>query len=1199
MKIKEILSIEIPDEIQNVIDVQNLNEDAIESEISEYIVTEKLAGHFSTLIGVYDSIQKETGIWTSGFYGSGKSYFAKMFGNLLENRIIKGTNFSDRFISRIQGLSDASLIENDVKSLSKHNTKVVYLDIGKKGTDVRNGLSYTLFKSFLKSLDFSTDKFGYMEFYLFLDGEYETFKEGVKKLNGKEWAEVQKNRMAVPNIVYNVIETIFPEKYNQDSIKRLEDTINSFSPELLAEELKKYIEKSGIDRIVFIMDEVSEAISLGKIDLLDLQGVQESLSSIGSGKVWTIACAQEKLEAVIKNSNVDQNELNKVQDRFKTRVHLSSEEVNEIIEKRLLKKTPDGITYLQNFYSDSEGIISEMTNLQNSTVRTKTEDVQEFSECYPFHRYQFTLMANFLFKINKKVKSGGTERGMVIAFHGVMKRIKDNNAINFVSAWQLNEEGQKNPDSDLIRKYDKAKKEYSNSNFDFDGSHILKVINFLNESIEVDATIDNITKNLISDISSYYEIKPEVEKAIKYLENKNLIINKQGKYSISSDVETKLLEDKTKKFIQTHVRKRFINDKLKDLSFLNRFTKAINYKGNQFNIAFEDEDENDIFGSKNAYIKLGLTNILNIEDKDDFIETQKFKLQNKKDTILLVPSIEHLEQINNMVIDILQYKEMEENYASDSDERVKNVIIDFHKNRQEKEKTIGILLEKAYSNGILIQGYNEKNITEDNCSNLINDSLQEAVSNTFTDLLPSFLDEDLSKRVLKQHDETKLKSMFSDPEFAFFDSSGNFIGNNLKVIEELTNFCSSYKQGSEIEEKFTAPPFGWTYGTINVPLSVLLRAGNLKVKTDGIEIFDYKEENERILKVFENSTKFKKSLFQIISENLEPIQKQQIVENLNKIKAKDIIRASFNTHTNDIALITVLKDVIYKQYEKYQGIQELIKDFEELKNRVTPEIIVLQDFNLTIDDSNFKDIAQKYLSDVDKYNNAVELVQDLVNFCDQKLEKVKQMMEFVSKVKQQFEKADIIATEMDNLSEKWNENLKSDPSENYPVLNETHQKIRDEYYSAFNDLHVHVTEHYKEIKTLAYEIIKESEKRSKTLNLDIINQAQIILQEADKNICADLSISKQIECDNCRRTLYEVLMQKQLASGKKKEIKDLRFKIRDKVFVDPPHDYPKEIVTIPSGELSLESYKTFLMKEVERLEDIRNKFTMFSFMKEN
>ena len=477
--------------------------------------------------------------------------------------------------------------------------------------------------------------------------------------------------------------------------------------------------------------------------------------------------------------------------------------------------------------------------------------------------------------------------------------------------------------------------------------------------------------------------------------------------------------------------------------------------------------------------------------------------------------------------------------------------------------------------------------------------MQEAASNTFTDLLPSFLDEDLSKRVLKQHDETKLKSMFSDPEFAFFDSSGNFIGNNLKVIEELTNFCFSYKQGSEIEEKFTAPPFGWTYGTINVPLSVLLRAGNLKVKTDGIEIFDYKEDNERILKVFENSTKFKKSLFQIISENLEPIQKQQIVENLNKIKAKDIIRASFNTHTNDIALITVLKDVMYKQYEKYQGIQELIKDFEELKNRVTPEIIVLQDFNLTIDDSNFKDIAQKYLSDVDKYNNAVELVQDLVNFCDQKLEKVKQMMEFVLKVKQQFEKAGIIATEMDNLSEKWNENLKSDPSENYPVLNETHQKIRDEYYSAFNDLHVQVTEHYKEIKKLAYEIIKESEERSKTLNFEIINQAQIILQEADKNICADLSIVKQIECDNCRRTLYEVLMQKQLASGKKKEIKDLRFKIHDEVFVDPPPDYPKEIVTIPTGELSLESYKTFLMKEVERLEKIRNKYTMFIFMKEN
>lgn len=1196
MKIKETLAIEIPDEIQNVIDVQDLKEEVVESEISEYIVTEKLSKHLSTLIDAYSKTHKETGVWLSGFYGSGKSYFAKVFGQLLENNIIKGTFFVDRFAGRIQGLDNASILENTVRGLSKYKTKLVYLDIGKKGTDVKSGLSYTLFKSFLKSLGFSTDKFGYMEFYLYLDGEYDIFKEAVKKIKGNDWDEIRKNRMAVPKIVADVLKTSFPDKYNDESLKALEDRINHFNSDFLVEEIQKFLNINKTDRIVFIMDEVSEAINLEKIDFLDLQAVTESLSSIGAGKVWTIACAQEKLDDVIRNSKYGENELSKVQDRFKTRIHLSSEEVNEVIEKRLLKKNTKGHTYLKDFYLKNDGVIAEMTNLQNSTVKTKTENVEEFISCYPFHKFQFTLMANFLFKMNRKAKSGGTERGMIIAFHGVMKSIKEKDAKFFVTAWQLNEQGQKNPDSDLMRKYGRSSSEYANKEFGFDGSHILKVINFLNESFEVDATIDNITKNLIWDISSYYELKPKVEEAIKVLENKNLIISKQGKFSISSDVEAKLLEDKGKKHIQTYQRKSYINTRLKELSFLSGF-KIVNFKGNQFKISFENEDDDEIQGAKGAFIKLGLSNILNIENKDEFIEKQKFSLQSKKKKVLIVPELTHFERINSLVVNILQYKEMEELYASDSDERVKTVITDFRKNRQEEEKTVILLLEKAYTNGILVQGFNEKNITEDNYNTVINESLQEAISNTFTDLLPSSLDEEISKRVLKQHDATKLKSLFSDPEFAFFDSSGNFVGSHLKVIEELTNFCSSYKEGSEIEQKYTAPPYGWTYGTINAALSVLMRAGNLKVKTDGAEIFDYKDDNERVIKVFENSTKFKKSVFKTITKNLDPIQKQQIVENLNRIKAKDIVEISYNTHTNDIALVDVLKKVMSKQHTKYQDIKDRIGAFAELEKKVTPEIMVLLDFNLAIDDSNFKDVAQKYLSDVDKYNKAVGLVRDLDDFCQEKLEKLKQMTDFVSNAKKQFEKAGISFTEIDALSKKWDENIKSDPSENYPLLNEVHQKICDEYFKAYKDPHDQVTKQYNKIKKLSGDLIKEAEKKSKKLNGEIISKAQAILQEAEKNICSDLKITKQVECDKCGRTLSEVLMKKDLAPGREKELEELRFKIRDdsKKEVHPNI----EIVKFPARELSIESYRAFLKKELERIEKIKDKQTKFIIQKED
>ncbi|MDR3628227.1 MAG: hypothetical protein P4L45_15395, partial [Ignavibacteriaceae bacterium] len=336
MLLKDLLEVEIPDEITHVIDVQNTREEIVESEISVYIVTNSLAKNYLTLAQRFNSLEKETGVWLSGFYGSGKSYFAKVFGQLLENRTIKGTPFIERFFARLHGLQDAALIENEIRGLAKkHKTHIVYIDIGKKGVIIQNGLSYTLFKSLLHSLGFMTDKYGFVEFELYLNNDLDNFKKGVESLKGMTWEEVKNNHMMVAPVMKQVFEKSFPGKYTNDSIQRLEDTIKSFSPDLLAELIKNYLKISKTDRLIFIVDEVSESVALRKIDLLDLQGVTESLSSVGAGKVWTFACAQEKLDDVLRNSGSSMNELSKVQDRFKTRLHLSSNDVNEVIEERL------------------------------------------------------------------------------------------------------------------------------------------------------------------------------------------------------------------------------------------------------------------------------------------------------------------------------------------------------------------------------------------------------------------------------------------------------------------------------------------------------------------------------------------------------------------------------------------------------------------------------------------------------------------------------------------------------------------------------------------------------------------------------------------------------------------------------------------------------------------------------------------------
>ena len=56
----------------------------LKEEINEYVVTDKLHRNYEDVIQdlqtAFDDGSKEVGIWVSGFYGSGKSSFAKYLG---------------------------------------------------------------------------------------------------------------------------------------------------------------------------------------------------------------------------------------------------------------------------------------------------------------------------------------------------------------------------------------------------------------------------------------------------------------------------------------------------------------------------------------------------------------------------------------------------------------------------------------------------------------------------------------------------------------------------------------------------------------------------------------------------------------------------------------------------------------------------------------------------------------------------------------------------------------------------------------------------------------------------------------------------------------------------------------------------------------------------------------------------------------
>src|SRR5690606_9560100 len=90
--------------IEEVIKVDQTDEEIIRDEISEYVLTNAIRGHYAGILEAYrEAPNKPTdgvSIWVSGFFGSGKSSFAKMLGLAIANRTVAGESAGERFSQR-------------------------------------------------------------------------------------------------------------------------------------------------------------------------------------------------------------------------------------------------------------------------------------------------------------------------------------------------------------------------------------------------------------------------------------------------------------------------------------------------------------------------------------------------------------------------------------------------------------------------------------------------------------------------------------------------------------------------------------------------------------------------------------------------------------------------------------------------------------------------------------------------------------------------------------------------------------------------------------------------------------------------------------------------------------------------------------------------------------------------------------------
>ena len=1171
MKIKEILTIDLSEDIKNVIDLEDISEKEIQAEIESYIVTDGLAREYADFVDTFTSNILETGVWISGFYGSGKSYFGKLLGYMLSNRTIGGTPARDRIVQRFTGINDEALVKNALSRLDAITSRVVFLDIAKQ--DTSKGLAFTLFRNFLRSLSLPENEHGIFLFQLMLSEGKTAVQDYIFDASGLDWNEIRTSSFKYAK----AIKELYIKKGNSDAdyenlITTIRRDIDQFSAARLREELTNYLQVEKNEKVVFLFDEASEALNQKKFELLDLEGVSESLSSLG-GKVWTIAIAQEKLDDVISNASLSRAQLTKVTDRFKTKIHLEATEVDVIIRNRLLRKSETGIQKLTEHFKKNSGKISDHAAIHGAGI-SKTDNAENYATYYPFYKYQFDLLQNFLFGTKGYASTKVAARGMIITTYDILKQeVQHTDLFHTVTGWHIAKEGQPQPPVRLVSRYDNAERILLEAGSSISGRRLLETINFLTEAEVTPSSLPNITKSFISDPDEQFKVQDDIVKALDLLTEAKVLLDTNKTYRITSDIEQRLLDEMNGFTVQGFVKKKQLVTAYKAANITKSIGKVAD-NGLQFDFYITTDNDDELTTPSLKYLKVKIKSVYNIsDDRSADIDNLKVQHQNDKDLLWMVPENSYFKELDRLIDEVERITYLEQKYNNPNSEEGK-ILISFSTAKGEKQNRIKDLVEDSLLNATAIYLYNTLQLNKDNWQTTLQTQQKQIIQNVYSKRLSSQLSDSVAAAVIKEANNGRLQQYFTGNDFSFFDTQGNFIGENLKVSEEiLYKIRNTFVDGATMEKDLEQPPAGFTFGTIISSVAALMRAGKLIAKYNGAEKFSWRDEG--VASIFSAAREFRKASFKAISKTLIEVEKY--------------IGKKVDYNTNDFELVAAVRDIAKHFADKVTTLRNSEKEFDKLFPKADENAAYLGGFTGAVSEANYIEKAEEFLGSKDAFHKALQEIEKVEKFIRNNLPKVKDWKTFVYAVQDELTKAASSNSTIEQLKTDFEAHLNGDVIKNFASLQQSAQKTKDEYHQLFSTAMKDCATKYTEIDALATELIKEIETLPAGLNTVASSKATALNQYAKQRTLSAITIDFDVKDKQSRFTYSEVLSFIDLYPSKKAEIEIAKASLIKTKAPEPQPGTPptptvkKYAVKMPTSKMKVSEYKTWLQGELQKL----------------
>lgn len=395
MKIADLFRRDVHRTIEEVVKVDLADEAVIAGELDEYVATSHILDEFEKVIDAYqESINnpnESCTVWVSGFFGSGKSSWAKVLGYLLWNPEVLGRNAADRFFSRTEAPKLKSLLST---IHAQAPTLGVLLNLA-TGSNVvaREGESvvFPAYRALLNRLSYSPNfTLAELEFALESDDLLDEFEQAFSDITGQTWNERRYTALAKRDAI-KALDVVYGDSSNMPKWARELDApeINADWFAVRAIELLKR-RGGGCKRLIFVVDEAGQYVARSVQRMLDLQGLAEAFQKL-QGRLWLTVTSQEKLNDVVDSLESKQVELARARARFPLRVDLLPTDIDEVTGKRVLDKTDAGQKAVRQHIASHRQKLSSNTRLSSPTRKYDPAE-DELVRLYPLLPYQIQLL---------------------------------------------------------------------------------------------------------------------------------------------------------------------------------------------------------------------------------------------------------------------------------------------------------------------------------------------------------------------------------------------------------------------------------------------------------------------------------------------------------------------------------------------------------------------------------------------------------------------------------------------------------------------------------------------------------------------------------------------------------------------------------------------------------------------------------------